>query len=203
MKKESVTLDDGSIIILPVVENYRDCLKLVESDFFRLNGRLVSPISIILKLLFNPFKYPMAWFRLCKHHGLFHPIFIRLYKLCALVRNIDIPTGTRIGFGLYIGHGMNIVINGGTIIGNNVNISQFLNIGTNHNSPAIIGDECYIGPMVCIIEDVQIGNGSCIRAGAVVTHNIPRQCVAVGVPAKVIRNKNTLNINRFLFDFYL
>lgn len=54
--------------------------------------------------------------------------------------HVEIPPGTKVGYGLYMGHNMCIVINEGTIIGNNVNISQFLNIGTNENTPAIIGD---------------------------------------------------------------
>ena len=64
----------------------------------------------------------------------------------------------KLGYGLYIGHGVAIVINPGTIIGNNCNISQCLTIGTNHNTPAVIGDNVYIGPGVCIVEDVRIGN---------------------------------------------
>ena len=44
--------------------------------------------------------------------------------------------------------GRGISINGGSIIGNNCNISQFLTIGTNKNTPAIIGDNVYIGPNI-------------------------------------------------------
>ena len=52
--------------------------------------------------------------------------------------HVEIPPGTKVGYGLYMGHNMCIVINEGTIIGNNVNISQFLNIGTNENTPALL-----------------------------------------------------------------
>ncbi len=83
-----------------------------------------------------------------------------------------------------------MVINGGTIIGNNVNISQFLNIGTNHNKPAIIGNNVYIGPSVCVVEDVKIGNNSSIGAGAVVTKDVPENATVAGVPAKVLNYKN-------------
>lgn len=46
---------------------------------------------------------------------------------------IQIPRTTKIGYGFYIGHGIGIVINSGTVIGNNV--SQFLSIGTNELLP--------------------------------------------------------------------
>ena len=84
-----------------------------------------------------------------------------------------------------------MVINGGTTIGNNVNISQFLSIGTNKHTPATIGDNVYIGPNVCIVEDVKIGNDTIIAAGSVVIRDIPQNSTAVGCPAKVIgKNKH-------------
>ncbi len=89
--------------------------------------------------------------------------------LVSALWNCEIPTSVRVGFGFYIGHAMCIVIHGKTIIGNNVNISQFLNIGSNHNTPAILGDNVYIAPMVAIIENVEIGAFSVIGAGSVVT----------------------------------
>lgn len=84
---------------------------------------------------------------------------------------------------------MCVVINGGTVIGNNVNISQFLNIGTNKDTPAIIGDNVYIAPMVAIVENVEVGTCSIVGAGAVVTKDVPAYCTVAGVPAKKISDK--------------
>lgn len=72
------------------------------------------------------------------------------------------------------------------MIGNNCNVSQFLSIGTNKKTPATIGDNVYIRPNVCIVEDVKIGNNVVIGAGAVVTKDIPDNAISVGVPAHVI-----------------
>ena len=104
--------------------------------------------------------------------------------------SLQIPSTCKIGYGLYLGHGICMVINPGTIIGNNVNLSQFLNIGTNHNTPAVIGDNVYIGPHVSIVEDVKIGNNSCIGAGAVVVKDVPENATVAGVPAKVVSYKD-------------
>lgn len=76
-----------------------------------------------------------------------------------------------------------------TVIGNNVNISQFLNIGSNGATPAVIGDNVWIGPSVCLVENVHIGNNSVIATGAVVTKDVPDNVTVAGVPAKVITCK--------------
>ena len=72
-----------------------------------------------------------------------------------------------------------------------------MSIGTNKNTPATIGDNVYIGPNVCIVEDVKIGNNVTIGAGSVVTKDLPENAIAAGVPAKVINlNSNAQFINR-------
>ena len=103
---------------------------------------------------------------------------------------IQLPRKTKVGYGLYIGHNGPIVINPTTVIGNNVNLSQFTTIGSNKGNAAHIGDNVYIGPNVCIVEDVKIGNNVTIGAGSVVTKDIPDNATAVGNYAKVISYSN-------------
>ncbi|WP_256674888.1 serine acetyltransferase [Pseudomonas sp. FSL R10-0071] len=103
---------------------------------------------------------------------------------------IQIPPHTDIGYGLYIGHGMAVIINPTAIIGNNCNISQFTTIGSNHGKAAVIGDNVYIGPNVCIVEDVTIGNNVTIGAGAIVVKDIPNDATSVGSPSKTINYEN-------------
>lgn len=50
----------------------------------------------------------------------------------------------------------------------------------------VIGDDCWLGTGVKVVDGVTIGQGSVIGAGAVVTKDIPPYSIAVGVPAKVI-----------------
>ena len=116
---------------------------------------------------------------------------------------MQIPINTKIGYGLYIGHGGPIVINSATKIGNNCNLSQFTTIGSNSANAATIGDNVYIGPNVCIVEDVSIGDNATIGAGSVVTKDIPCNATAAGNYAKVL-NYNTPGryiSNRWLIDF--
>ena len=55
-------------------------------------------------------------------------------------------------------------------------------------TPCEIGDYVLIGANSVILEGVNIGNGSVIAAGSVVTHNIPPDTVYGGSPAKFIKN---------------
>ena len=54
--------------------------------------------------------------------------------------------------------------------------------------PIVIKDGAHIGIGAIIMPGVTIGEGAVIGAGAVVTHDIPAYSVAVGVPARVIKN---------------
>lgn len=51
----------------------------------------------------------------------------------------------------------------------------------------IVGKHCWIGAGCIILKDVHIGDNTIIGAGSVVTKNIPARCIAVGSPAKVIK----------------
>lgn len=95
---------------------------------------------------------------------------------------------------MFIGHGGPLIVNPTTVIGNNVNLSQFTTIGANGGrQAAVIGDNVYIGPNVCIIDHVKIGDNATIGAGSVVTKDIPDNATAVGNYAKVIHYNNAGN----------
>lgn len=52
-----------------------------------------------------------------------------------------------------------------------------------------IGDDCWLGTGVKVLDGVTIGHGCVIGAGSVVTKSLPDYSIAVGVPAKVIGNR--------------
>ncbi len=152
-------------------------------------GGVKTILLYVLKGRNHCFNYSF-WLRLASRKNLLFPLALIMHRHQTIKYGIQIPRNTKIGYGLYIGHGIGIVINGGTVIGNNVNISQFLSIGTNKRTPATIGDNVYIGPNVCIVENVKIENNSCIAAGAVVVKDVPENSTVGGVPAKVISYNN-------------
>ncbi len=190
MRNEKILLRCGTSINIPHPESYKDCLLLIKSDNYRVVGKYEPTKTIVMKNLRHLGDSVLFWFRLCQYRGLFFRFFCSVFYVISKRANIYIPPLTRIGYGIELGHKMSIVINGGTIIGNNVSLSHFVSIGTNHDTPAIIGDNVYIGPNTCIVENVRIGNGVTIGAGAVVTRDIPNNATAVGSPAKVINYNN-------------
>lgn len=170
----------------------QNIFRYIRSDYQRYTGKIGGGGRIIAYLLFKRnhcFNYGF-WLRLSACKTPLYPFarFMR-YRLSRKY-GIQIPPTVKIGYGFYIGHGIGIVINGRTVIGNNCNISQFLTIGSNKGTPAIIGDNVYIGPSVCIVENVHIGDNATIGAGAVVTKDVPAGATVAGVPAKVISYKD-------------
>ena len=79
----------------------------------------------------------------------------------------------------------------GTKIGTNCTILPMVLIGKKRpdlqDCRITIGDNCYISTGVTILGPVTIGNNVTIGAGAVVTKDIPDNCVVAGIPAKIIK----------------
>lgn len=161
----------------------------IKSDLYRYYGK--STFTTLLKALLKnrTFRFQFT-FRLCQSKGISKYVGYALYIVNRTKKNIILSRHTKVGYGLYIGHGGPIVINPSAVIGNNVNLSQFTTIGSNNGKAATIGDNTYIGPNVCIVEDVIIGNNCTIGAGSVVTKSIPDNATAVGNYAKVINYNN-------------
>lgn len=106
-----------------------------------------------------------------------------------------------IGSESLVGIGNTII--GPVHIGRNVNLAQNITIsGLNHNftdvtktinkqgvstSPVFIDDDVWIGANTVILAGVTIGKHCVIGAGSVVTKNIPSYCLAIGNPAKIIK----------------
>ena len=127
---------------------------------------------------------------MCQIKDFWLPLKKKIYAKAANNRLIELPISTRVGFGLYIGHSMCMVINSTAIIGNNVNLGHFITIGSNRDKAATIHDGVYFGPNVCVVEDVDIGYNATIGAGAVVVKSVKENGVAVGCPAKVVHTRD-------------
>jgi acetyltransferase-like isoleucine patch superfamily enzyme len=59
--------------------------------------------------------------------------------------------------------------------------------GAHPYSPVLIGEDCWIGTNAIILKGAELGEGSVVAAGAVVTSKFPSRSLVAGVPARVVR----------------
>jgi acetyltransferase-like isoleucine patch superfamily enzyme len=67
-------------------------------------------------------------------------------------------------------------------------------------NPPTIGSDVWIGSNVTILQGVTVGHGAVIAAGAVVTKDVPPYAIAVGVPARVVRQRFPPDVVRELLE---
>ena len=158
----------------------RQSFTYIQSDLFRYYGNHRVRTLLGALILNRGFCYSF-WFRLAQARM---PLCRFIHACLSRRFGIVIPVETRIGYGLYLGHGLPLIVNPTAVIGNNCNMSQFVTIGSNAGAAAIIGDNVYIGPSVCVVENVTIGDDCIIGAGAVVIHSVAPDSTVVGVPAR-------------------
>ena len=87
--------------------------------------------------------------------------------------------GIEIGDGSLIGHNTTIAT-----LNHDFNPDKRANL---HPSPVKIGKNVWIGSDCTILPGVEIGDGAVIGAGSIVTKNVPANSIAVGNPARVIK----------------
>ncbi|MDX6720715.1 MAG: serine O-acetyltransferase [Solirubrobacteraceae bacterium] len=102
--------------------------------------------------------------------------------------DIELPAQTRVGPGLRIWHGGNIVINPNSTIGAGCLLRHGVTIGNlEPDGPTpVIGDDVELGAYAQVLGDIRIGDGARIGAMSVVLRDVPAGATAVGVPARII-----------------
>ena len=104
---------------------------------------------------------------------------------------IEIHPGARLGEGVFIDHGMGVVIGETAEVGDNVTIYQGATLGgtgkeTGKRHPTI-EDNVVISAGAKVLGPFTVGYGSKIGAGAVVLKEVPPLSTVVGVPGKVVK----------------
>ena len=176
-------------IVVPIPENYHDSICLLKSDYYRVYGRTGTIREIYALALKEPSFMFLFWHRLSQVKGWLWLYAKWRHRRLMFKYGLMIASSTKIGYGFFIGHPQGVVINHTAVIGNNVNISQFLTIGSNETRAAVIGDNVYVGPHVCLVENVHIGSNATIGAGSVVTKDVKADAVVAGNPAREINAK--------------
>lgn len=104
---------------------------------------------------------------------------------------IEIHPGAKIGKGLFIDHGMGVVIGETTEIGDNCTIYQNVTLGGTGKEVGkrhpTLGNNVMVGAGAKVLGPFKVGDNSRIAAGAVVLQEIPENSTVVGIPAKVVK----------------
>ena len=105
------------------------------------------------------------------------------------VTGIEIHPAAKLGQGLFIDHGMGIVIGETAEVGENVSLLQGVTLGgtsvRREKRHPTLGDNVTVGAGATILGGFTIGAGSRIGAGSVVVREVPENSVVVGVPGRV------------------
>ena len=103
---------------------------------------------------------------------------------------IEIHPGARIGEGLFIDHGMGVVIGETTVIGDNCHLFQGVTLGGTSTRRAkrhpTLANNVVVGAGAKVIGAVTIGDNAKIGAGSVVVTNVPENATVVGVPGHIV-----------------
>ena len=104
---------------------------------------------------------------------------------------IEIHPGAVIGRGLFIDHGMGVVIGETAVVGDNCTIYQGVTLGGTGKEKGkrhpTLGDNVMVGSDAKVLGPFRVGSNSKIAAGAVVLSEVPENSTCVGVPARVVR----------------
>lgn len=102
---------------------------------------------------------------------------------------IEIHPGATIGRRFFIDHGLGVVIGETTEIGDDVMVYHGVTLGGRSLSHGkrhpTIGNGVTVGAGAKVLGPITVGDGSAIGANAVVTQNVPADCIATGIPAAV------------------
>jgi serine O-acetyltransferase len=119
------------------------------------------------------------------------PLLPRLVShFSRFITGIEIHPGARIGSGLFIDHGMGLVVGETAVIGDGCQLMQGVTLGGTSNRREkrhpTLGNNVVVGAGAQLIGAITVGDNARIGAGSVVVTNVPANATVVGVPGKVV-----------------
>ncbi len=157
---------------------------LIEDDIRIMNGRCKMNRGLSYYLIMRSPYRNLFYYRIPKAR--YFRFLLPSYDLFFIVEGCDFAGGAFV-----LNHPYSTIINAKRI-GKNFTCCHLTTIGNgkhgDNSQLPIIGDNVSLGANVTIIGNVSIGDNVVIGAGSVVVKDIPSNCVAVGNPAKIIKN---------------
>ncbi len=119
------------------------------------------------------------------------PILPRfLSNVSRFITGIEIHPAARIGKGLFIDHGMGVVIGETAEIGDDVTIYQGVTLGgtslLHGKRHPTLESNVVVGVNSAVLGDITVGRNSRVGAGSVVVKDVPPNSTVVGIPGRVV-----------------
>jgi serine O-acetyltransferase len=166
-------------------------------------SRINNDIKVILKsdpAANNVFEVLFAYpgFHAREFHRLAHtlykwhiPFFPRFVShISRFLTGIEIHPGAKLGEGVFIDHGMGIVIGETAEVGDNVTIYQGVTLGGTSlqrvKRHPTIGSNVVVGVGAEVIGNIKVGDNTKIGASSVVIKSVPANATVVGNPGRVV-----------------
>jgi serine O-acetyltransferase len=176
-----------------IKDSVRCCITEIREDVRVIKERDPAAKSTLEVMLTYSGLHAVLAYRLS--HALYkknHHLGARMVSQTArFLTGIEIHPGAEIGRGLFIDHGSGVVIGETTIIGDNCTLYQGVTLGgtgkdTGKRHPTL-GNNVMCGAGSKVLGPFTVGDNSKVAANAVVLKEIPPDCTAVGIPAKVVK----------------
>jgi serine O-acetyltransferase len=141
-------------------------------------------------LLCYPGLHAVLW------HRVAHAVWKRGFRLLGrvisnvnrLITGIEIHPGAVLGDGVFIDHGMGVVIGETAVVGNNVTLYQGVTLGGTSAERGkrhpTVEDDVIIGAGAAVLGPFTIGKGARVGSNAVVLKAVPPGATVVGIPAR-------------------
>lgn len=132
------------------------------------------------------------------HYRIAHVLYQKKWRLLSRIimgwtqflTNIDIHPAAQIGRRVFIDHGIGVVIGETAIVGDDVTIYQGVSLGGVSLARAkrhpTLESGVVVGAGAKVLGDILIGQNAKIGANSVVIKDVPAECTAVGIPARII-----------------
>ena len=154
----------------------------------------ISAHKLLLWAIFNPGFQLISLYR--AYHWLYRRSWVGkiasmlLSNLAIYLFSCHIKRDAKIGVACRLPHPIGIVIGDGAVVEDNVSIYQHVSIGRTTHKESDYGMICsgatiYSGAVIA--GNVRVGRHAIIGANSVVTHDVPDNATAVGVPARLIK----------------
>jgi serine O-acetyltransferase len=116
-----------------------------------------------------------------------------LSQFARFATGIEIHPAATIGRGLFIDHGMGVVVGETSVIGDNVTLYQGVTLGGTGKEKGkrhpTIGKDVVIGAGAKVLGNITVGDDVMIGANAVVIKDVPEDSTVVGIPGRIVKKE--------------